>query len=127
MEESKREQPDPSEEPISMLESDEEDNFQDALDIVQAQSFHISTVPLRTASIRMPSVRPGELGNLVMPEAISEDHEEDDEPLEREELPWLKDPNAKISIWAIIKDSIGKGDLSKMSVPVYFNDPTSLL
>lgn len=52
---------------------------------------------------------------------------EDDEPLEREELPWLKDPNAKISLWAIIKDSIGKGDLSKMSVPVYFNDPTSLL
>ena len=52
---------------------------------------------------------------------------EDDEPLERDELPWLKDPNAKISLWAIIKDSIGKGDLSKMSVPVYFNDPTSLL
>ena len=52
---------------------------------------------------------------------------EDEEPLEREELPWLKDPNAKISMWTIIKDSIGKGDLSKMSVPVYFNDPTSLL
>ena len=51
----------------------------------------------------------------------------DDDPLEREELPWLKDPNAKVSIWAIIKDSIGKGDLSKMSVPVYFNDPSSLL
>ena len=50
-----------------------------------------------------------------------------EEPLEREELPWLKDPNAKISMWTIIKDSIGKGDLSKMSVPVYFNDPTSLL
>jgi hypothetical protein len=32
----------------------------------------------------------------------------------------------KVSIWAIIKDSIGK-DLSKMSVPVYFNDPTGLL
>ena len=51
----------------------------------------------------------------------------DDDPFEREELPWLKDPNAKVSIWAIIKDSIGKGDLSKMSVPVYFNDPSSLL
>jgi hypothetical protein len=52
--------------------------------------------------------------------------EDDDEPLEREELPWLKDPNAKVSIWAIIKDSIGK-DISKLSVPVYFNDATSLL
>jgi hypothetical protein len=52
---------------------------------------------------------------------------QDDDPLEREELPWLKDPAAKISIWAVIKDSIGSGDLSKMTVPVYFNDPTSLL
>lgn len=52
--------------------------------------------------------------------------ENDDEPLEREELPWLKDPNAKVSMWAIIKDSIGK-DISKLSVPVYFNDATSLL
>lgn len=41
-------------------------------------------------------------------------------------LPWLKDPNAKISFWAIIKDNIGK-DISKLSVPVFFNDPTSLL
>jgi len=48
------------------------------------------------------------------------------EPLERVELPWFKDPNVKVSIWAIIKDSIGK-DISKLSVPVYFNDPTSLL
>lgn len=72
--------------------------------------------------MRAPSVKPGELGELIL---IGE--EEDEEPLEREELPWLKDPNAKISIWAIVKDSIGKGDISKMSVPVYFNDPTSLL
>ena len=48
------------------------------------------------------------------------------EPKERTELPWFKDPNVKVSIWAIIKDSIGK-DISKLSVPVYFNDPTSLL
>lgn len=41
-------------------------------------------------------------------------------------LPWLKDPNVKISIWAILKDNIGK-DISKISVPVFFNDPTSLL
>jgi oxysterol-binding protein 1 len=52
--------------------------------------------------------------------------EADNEPEERNMLPWLKDPNAKISFWAIIKDSIGK-DISKLSVPVFFNDPTSLL
>lgn len=48
------------------------------------------------------------------------------EPKERTELPWLKDPNIKISIWAIIKDSIGK-DISKLTVPVYMNDPENLL
>ena len=50
----------------------------------------------------------------------------EEDPRERSELPWFKDPNIKVSIWAIIKDSIGK-DISKISVPVYFNDPTSLL
>ena len=55
-----------------------------------------------------------------------ENKTEDDEPEQREMLPYLSDPKVKISIWTIIKDSIGK-DLSKMSVPVYFNDPTNLL
>ena len=36
------------------------------------------------------------------------------------------DPKVKISIWAIIKESIGK-DISKMTVPVFFNDTTSIL
>jgi hypothetical protein len=29
-------------------------------------------------------------------------------------------------MWTIIKDSIGK-DITKLSVPVYFNDPTNIL
>jgi hypothetical protein len=58
--------------------------------------------------------------------AVTESQELPLEPIERMELPWFKDPNIKVSIWAIIKDSIGK-DISKLSVPVYFNDPTSLL
>lgn len=41
-------------------------------------------------------------------------------------LPFFKDPKIKISVWTIIKDSIGK-DLTKMSVPVYFNDPANIL
>lgn len=47
-------------------------------------------------------------------------------PLERDTLPYFKDPKVKISVWTIIKDSIGK-DITKMSVPVYFNDPTNIL
>jgi len=60
-----------------------------------------------------------------MPEREEEKGEPDDPP-EREVLPYFKDPKLKISIWTIIKDSIGK-DITKMSVPVYFNDPTNIL
>ena len=44
----------------------------------------------------------------------------------RDSLPFFKDPKIKFSLWTIIKDSIGK-DISKMTVPVYFNSPLSLL
>jgi hypothetical protein len=32
----------------------------------------------------------------------------------------------KIGFWTILKDAIGK-DLTRFSVPVYFNEPTSAL
>jgi len=50
----------------------------------------------------------------------------EDDPPEREQLPFFKDPKVKISIWTMIKDSIGK-DLSKITVPVYFNEPLGML
>ena len=57
---------------------------------------------------------------------LEEAKTEEMDPPSRDVLPYFKDPKIKISIWAIIKDSIGK-DISKMSVPVYFNDPTNIL
>ena len=51
---------------------------------------------------------------------------EEKDPPARDVLPFFKDPKIKISVWTIIKDSIGK-DLTKMSVPVYFNDPANIL
>jgi hypothetical protein len=50
----------------------------------------------------------------------------DSDPKERKMLPFLKDPSIKVGLWAIIKDNIGK-DMTKIAVPVFFNDPTSLL
>lgn len=44
----------------------------------------------------------------------------------RKTLPFLRNPNQKINIWKVVKDSIGK-ELSKMAVPVYFNEPISFL
>jgi hypothetical protein len=50
--------------------------------------------------------------------------EEDKEPLERDTLPFLKDLNLKISVVTILKDNIGVKEFHKITMPVYFNDPT---
>jgi|LakMenE18May11ns_1017448.scaffolds.fasta_scaffold9794183_1 hypothetical protein len=44
----------------------------------------------------------------------------------RERLPFLKDPKKRPSIWKVIKDMIGK-DVTKISVPVYWNEPVSMI
>lgn len=46
-------------------------------------------------------------------------------PHERTRLPHLKDPSQKMPFWKILKDLIGK-DLTKVSMPVYFNEPISI-
>lgn len=48
------------------------------------------------------------------------------DPPERERLPFFKDPKIKFSVWAIIKDSIGK-DLTRITLPVYLSMPLSAL
>jgi hypothetical protein len=40
-------------------------------------------------------------------------------------LPHLRPPDQKISLWKILKEMIGK-DLTKVSLPVYFNEPLSM-
>ncbi|KAM0789557.1 hypothetical protein ACM66B_000368 [Microbotryomycetes sp. NB124-2] len=44
----------------------------------------------------------------------------------RHELPIKSDDRPPVSLWAILKGSIGK-DLTKISFPVYFNEPCSML
>ncbi|GAA6042875.1 hypothetical protein JCM8097_007204 [Rhodosporidiobolus ruineniae] len=44
----------------------------------------------------------------------------------RSSLPITNDDRPSVSLWAILKGSIGK-DLTKISFPVYFNEPTSML
>lgn len=63
----------------------------------------------------------------VFEEKKSGDEEkEEEEPETREVLPYYNDPKAKIGVWTILKDIIHK-DLSKIGLPIYFNDPTSML
>lgn len=44
----------------------------------------------------------------------------------RERLPISADNRPPVSLWAVLKNSIGK-DLTKISFPVFFNEPTSML
>jgi len=45
---------------------------------------------------------------------------------ERDSLPFLVPENQSFSIWAILKDAIGK-DLSKITMPIWLNEPNSML
>ena len=45
---------------------------------------------------------------------------------ERSTLPYLKPPKQKINLWSVLKNSIGK-DLTKITLPVNFNEPMSML
>jgi len=63
---------------------------------------------------------------------IKEDHYEEDKdeiddyyPLAWSGLPSLKQMT-NISVWKILKDMIGK-DMTKFCVPVYFNEPITML
>ena len=86
----------------------DEAEFHDAWDSIEALG-HELALTTNNNSRKMIKTNEGEL-----------------DPEERKELPYLRDPNIKFSVWSIIKDSIGK-DLSKVSVPVYFNQPLSIL
>jgi hypothetical protein len=44
----------------------------------------------------------------------------------RFKLPFLKDGTVKVSLWEVLKNSIGK-DLWRITVPVFFNQPLGVL
>ncbi|CDW74380.1 oxysterol-binding protein [Stylonychia lemnae] len=65
-------------------------------------------------------------GDTIQEDEKEEDQDDQYDPPTRTVLPFFKDPKNKISVWTILKDSIGK-DITKLSVPVYFNDPVNIL
>jgi len=44
----------------------------------------------------------------------------------REQLPALTPENQSYSIWAILRSAVGK-DLSKITMPIWLNEPVSML
>jgi len=64
---------------------------------------------------------------LIEPVSAASAKEEEEVVFEtRDQLEYLKDPNSKFSIWAVLKQAIGK-DLTRFCVPVYFNEPISMV
>eukprot|EP00347_Sterkiella_histriomuscorum_P008454 403345039 len=107
-----------------------EDVFHDAKDYITDSALRINT---RQSAMKFGNSQDNSL--LLINGQYNSNQEESKyglqpgeipDPEERDLLPYFKDPKLKISIWTIIKDSIGK-DVTKMSVPVYFNDPTNIL
>ena len=47
-------------------------------------------------------------------------------PKRRNRMPEPKQPEKQYSLWSIIKECIGR-DLSRVCLPVYFNEPVSAL
>lgn len=47
-------------------------------------------------------------------------------PKRRTEMPKPAQQEKSVSLWSIIKECVGK-DLSKVCLPVYFNEPLSML
>lgn len=95
----------------SGADTDEEDEFFDAIDS--------GSIPLTVpdALIHAPSI--------AMPINIEIDQYEGYKHL-RERLPIDSDNRPPTSLWSVLKHSIGK-DLTKISFPVFFNEPTSML
>ncbi|KAG8876575.1 hypothetical protein FRB98_007244 [Tulasnella sp. 332] len=94
-------------------DDDETDEFFDAIDG--------GNVPM---TITAPLVSPGPT-HPVMDYMIGT-HLYDGYAHPRSRLPISSDNRPPVSLWAVLKGSIGK-DLTKISFPVFFNEPTSML
>lgn len=94
-------------------EDDEADEFFDAID-----GGNVSM------TITAPLVSPGPADPVM--ESMIGTHLYDGYAHPRSRLPISSDNRPPVSLWAVLKGSIGK-DLTKISFPVFFNEPTSML
>lgn len=71
--------------------------------------------------VKFPSIR-----NLITTNPAFTKYEIPDGPLVRDRMPVYRDPNMSLNVWSLFKDNIGK-DLSKITMPVYLNEPQSMI
>lgn len=96
------------------IDTDEEDEFFDAIES--------NTLPNLVVSELFNSPTHSE---LTQPHTFNFDSFVEYQQI-RTRLPIDKDDRPPISLWSVLKHSIGK-DLTKISFPVFFNEPTSML
>ncbi|KAG9000932.1 hypothetical protein FRB93_012537 [Tulasnella sp. JGI-2019a] len=75
-------------------------------------------------TITAPLVAPNPTDSVM--ESMIGSHLYDGYAHPRSRLPISSDNRPPVSLWAVLKGSIGK-DLTKISFPVFFNEPTSML
>ncbi|KAF7303589.1 Oxysterol-binding protein [Mycena indigotica] len=97
----------------SMIDTDEEDEFFDAIES--------NTIPNLVVADGLKSPAHSE---MELPNSINVKPYEGYKQL-REKL-LLTNERPSTSLWSVLKHSIGK-DLTKISFPVFFNEPTSML
>lgn len=109
---------------------DEDDEFFDAIDNNQIEAKVASTekVPSGPALPESPSAPPAEITPqkpAKAPDYIAKSYKGHEGPL-RTKLPITADNRPNVSLWAILKNSVGK-DMSKITLPVILNEPISML
>ncbi|VDB97082.1 unnamed protein product [Peniophora sp. CBMAI 1063] len=93
------------------VDTDEEDEFFDAIETGALPNLVINEA-LRTHAPALPD-------HVELEQYKGYEHP-------RKELPIKSDNRPPTSLWSVLKHSIGK-DLTKISFPVFFNEPTSML
>ncbi|KAJ7150479.1 Oxysterol-binding protein-domain-containing protein [Mycena crocata] len=97
----------------SLIDTDDEDEFFDAIEA--------NTIPNLVVHEALKSPTHSE---LALPDVVNVEPYAGYRNL-RQEL-QLSDARPSTSLWSVLKHSIGK-DLTKISFPVFFNEPTSML
>ncbi|TCD62525.1 hypothetical protein EIP91_006775 [Steccherinum ochraceum] len=99
-------------EPEEEVDTDEEDEFFDAIETNNLPNLLVN------ANLTGKTVR-------ELPPSTNLEQYESYKHL-RQRLAITSDDRPPMSLWAVLKNSIGK-DLTKISFPVFFNEPTSML
>jgi hypothetical protein len=109
---------------LSDDDSDMDEQFFDAVDAGEVQvvgQMPVSSTPQTTTQPEQTSAPTDDNSST----ALQKSYKGYEDPV-RTKLPIDADNRPKVSLWGILKNMIGK-DMTKMTLPVSFNEPTSLL